>query len=437
MIKNSLSATFKIFTAGIILSFGLIPWAHGDIYINVMAVNGADAPKNSTVKFDLPGELTAQDILDTNGLQLDYSVDDAAYYVYGDVTLKPKESKTFRIHIRDKWQVTVEQVADIKQQIDKGYETLGRVHDAQKADILKARLITKLDYIVNLQNTSADSIEKRIDAYRIYTKEIKRIQNDALSVDYWRSDPGVEEKPRIIHLTIEVENPTNTVKHFKHKDYLPQEIKPEDVLEDEGFEVRFDVSKQLSFLFKEEDLNPGQKKRYSVGIADIWSVSQRSLDYLRSRARYACEFLKNSKFESSAKLLMDRISGDLDTIEASQNQQQPILEHISAYRVNQKTYESAQKDVETLEKLLAVARENLEKSRVDNILQKIQSLKSIADISKVMSNKTFESSTAWVFIGWVLLFVGLLTLVNFIVWTFRSKDKKIKDGPPSQKVSKP
>src|ERR1700689_1447052 len=108
----------------IILSLGLISWAHADIYINVVAVNGASDPKTSSIHFNLPGELTAEDILDTNGLQLDYSVDDADYFVSGDVTLKPKESKTFRIHVKDKWMVTPEEVADLKKQIDQGYETL-------------------------------------------------------------------------------------------------------------------------------------------------------------------------------------------------------------------------------------------------------------------------------------------------------------------------
>ena len=64
---------------------GMMPRAIADIYINVLAVNGSDAPKNSSIKFDLPGELTAEDILDTNGLQLDYNVDDSAYFVFGDV----------------------------------------------------------------------------------------------------------------------------------------------------------------------------------------------------------------------------------------------------------------------------------------------------------------------------------------------------------------
>jgi hypothetical protein len=417
-----------------ILFLGMISLAHADIYINVVAVNGADVPKNSSIHFNLPGELTAEDILDTNGLQVDYSVDDADYFVFGDVSLKPKESKTFRIHVKDRWMVTPDQVDDLKKQIDQGYDTLGKPHDATKADILKDRLEKKIDYIVNLQTNSADSIDKRIDAYRTYTKEMKRIQNDALNVDYWRSDPGQDQTPKLIHLTIEVNNPAKVTKHFKHKDYLPAEVKPEDVLEAEDFEVRYDQTKQLSFLFKEEDLTAGENKKYTIGILDIWNIDQKNIDYLRSRAKYAYDFLKDSKFESSAKMLMDRITANLDAIETSQGVQRPILDHISAYRANKATYNDTEKDVETLEKLLSVYREDLEKSKVENVLQKIQSLKGVSDVSKVMFNKKFESSTAWGYIGWILLFVGIITLVSFIVSLVRSKDKKIKDGPPEKKV---
>ena len=171
--------------------------------------------------------------------------------------------------------VTPDQVDDLKKQIAQGYEALGKPHDAAKADILKDRLEKKIDYIVNLQATSADSIDKRIDAYRAYAKEMKRIQNDALNVSYWRSDPGEDKAPKLIHMTIEVNNPAKIMKHFKHKDYLPQEVKPEDVVEAEDFEVRYDQVKQLSFLFKEEDLTPGQKKKYSIGILDIWNIDQK------------------------------------------------------------------------------------------------------------------------------------------------------------------
>src|SRR5271165_2292366 len=123
----------------VLLYLGMMVSAFADVYINVMAVNGTDAAKTSSIKFDLPGELTAEDILDTSGLQMDYSVDDANYFVYGDVSLKPRESKTFRIHVKDKWMVSPDQVTDLKKQIEEGYDKLGKTHDEAKAAILKDR----------------------------------------------------------------------------------------------------------------------------------------------------------------------------------------------------------------------------------------------------------------------------------------------------------
>ena len=417
----------KVIIAAVVLYAGGLKTGFADIYINVMAVNGTDMPKTSSIKFDLPGELTAEDILDTSGLQLDYNVDDSDYFVYGDVALKAKESKIFRIHVKDKWMVTTDEVAELQKKIDQGYTVLGKPHDLKSADILKDRLEKKIQYIMNLQSSNADSVDKRIDNYRSYTKEMKRIENDALDVSYWRSDPNDVESPKIIHMTIGVENPTTAIKHYKHKDYLPAEVKPEDVVEAEDFEVRYDQVKQLAFLFKEEDLAPGEKKKYSIGMIDIWSINPKDINYLKIRAKTAFDFLQDTKFEESAKLLLDQITVNINQLTASGQVQRPILEHISAFRADKATYDQTEKEVENLEQLLSVFREDLEKSRVENILQRIQSLKSVGQVSKVMFNKKFEGSTAWSFIGWILLFVGFMTTLNFIVWLMRSKDRKIKE----------
>ncbi len=416
----------------IIFYFGMMSGCFADIYINVVAVNGKDVPKTSSIHYDLPGELTAEDILDTNGLSLDYSVDDGNYYVYGDVTLNAKESKTFRIHIKDKWMVSQDEVADLKKQIDQGYTSLGVPYNPQNADILKGRLYSKIDYIVNLQSSNGDSTDKRIDSFRAYAKEMKRIRDSSLDVSYWRSDPSVVETPKLIHLSIDVHNPTLVTKSFKHKDYLPAEVKPEDVVEAEGFEVRYDQAKQLSFLFKEEDLTAGQDKKYSIGIVDIWNIDQKDIDYLLTRAKNTYDLLSDCKFEPDAKILLDRITAELNEIETSQAIQRPVPEHISAFRANKITYNDAEKDVETLEKLLSIYREDLTKSKVQNILTTIKQLKGVADVSKVMFNKKFEESSAWSFIAWILMFVGIITLVNFLVWIIRSKDKKIKDEKPKE-----
>jgi hypothetical protein len=420
-----MTKTVRLLTLGIIFLTGMMPLVFADITINVMAVNGAPQRKETPVKFNLPGDLKADDILDTGGLQLEYNVNDSNYIVTGNVTLDPKESKTFRIKVKDVWQITPEQAEQIKAEVDKGFEQIGKLRVAAKGELLKQQLLSKLDFITQQYSTKADTIEKRMDAFRAYHKELKFIQDKALAVDYWRSEPGQDED-KIIRLKIEASNPqSNPSKTVKIKSYLPGEIKPEDVIEAEGFEVRFDAAKQQAFLFREEDIVPGQKKAYTIGIRDIWFVPQRDIDYLRKRADYAYDFLKNSKYDESSKFLYDHQGLLLKTIETAQTQPvTDIKDHISMFRVDHKLFEDARTDVENLEKLLSILREDLEKSKVNNVLQKMRSLKGVASVAKQMFDKKPTPSTAWTFIGWTVIFVAFLTLLNFMVWILRSKDKK-------------
>lgn len=405
------------------MSAALVP-AQADVYINVMAVNGASEHKETPVKFDLPGDLKAEDIVDTDGLQLDYDVNNANYVVSGNVSLESKASKTFRIRVKDIWKVTPEQADQMKAEIEKGFEQVGKLHDAQKGELLKQQLLKKMDTIVQAQTAKAESVERRIDSFRAYNKEMQHIKDQALAVDYWRSEPG-QDQDKVFRLKVTIENSaTNTEKKVKQKVFLPAEIKPQDVVDDQGFEVRFDEPRQQAFLFKEDEMAPGEKKDYSVGLRDIWFVPQRDIDYLRKRADYAYEYLQRSKYDQSAKFLYEQAGVLLKGIEESQKEEREIKEHISAFRANQKSFSDARTDVENLEKLLSLLREDLEKSKVENVLQKVRSLKGVAGVAQQMFDKKPTQSTAWKFIGWILLFVGVITLINFMVWLMRSKDKK-------------
>ncbi len=410
----------------------MAPVVFADVYINVMAVNGAPERKELPVKYNLPGDLKGEDILDTAGLQLEYNVNDANYFVFGTIALEPKESKTFRIRLKDIWKMTPEQMEDIKAQIEKGFEQIGKIAgtDPAKAEALKNQLLQKLDYLQD-QGVRADTVEKRIDAYRTYAKELQRIKSDALAVDYWRSEPG-QTKDRLIRYRIEVENPaSNPSKTVKQKHYLPSEIKPEHVVEAEGFEVRFDQQRNQPFLFKEEDIPQGEKKSYTVGILDIWSIPQRDIDYLRRRADYTIDFLKSSPYAQSAQMLYERAMSFLKMIEDSQSQKLEIKEHISAFRANEKTMEEARRAVESLEQLLAIYRENLEKSKIKNVMNRLQSFKDVSNISNQVFKKKPTESNTWQYIAWGVGFVTILTGISFLVWTLRSGAKKAEQPPAS------
>ena len=427
--------TLKVIILGIIFLSGMMPLAFADVYINVMAVNGAPERKETTVKYNLPGDLKAEDILDTNGLKLEYNATDANYVVSGSVALDTKETKTFRVRVKDIWRITPEQTKEIKDQIDKGFEQVGKLYDAVKGQELKDKLDKKLDFITQ-QQSAANSIEQRIDSYRSYRNEVARIKEEALAVDYWKSNPQQNKPQRLIHFNIDTENPLNgETKPIKEKQYLPSEVKPQDVAEAAGFEIRYDQDRQQSFLYKEEEIPLGEKRSYTIGIRDIWYIEQTDLDYLRKRADYANEFLKNSKYVSTSKLLYEQVEPLVKLVEESQKINREITEHISAYRDNKKAFDDAKSNVENIEKLLALYREELEKSKVQNVLMKVRSLKGLSDFSqKVFEKKPTESKT-WSFISWVLIFVGGLSVIYFVVLIIRSNASKMKkNDAPDDKI---
>lgn len=427
----------KILILGIIFYMIMVPFALADVYINVMAVNGAEVKKETPVKFNLPGDITAGDILDTNGLQLEYNANDANYVVSGNVTLDPKASKTFRIRIRDVWKMSPEETEKIKNQITKGFEEIGKQNEPANSEQLKDQLLKRLDQVVEQQNIKADTIEKRIDASRSYRKEMQRIQDEALAVDYWRSQPGVVKQQKTIRLKVEVENPTsNTNSKVKQKVYLPAEVKPQHIVDAAGLEVRYDQSKQQPFLFKEDVILPGQKKSYVISILDIWNVESSQIGDMKKRANYAFEYLKKSKFLDSAKMLFDSANGHLEDIEKSQAVTREIKEHISAFRVNQESFDLSRADVENLEKLLNIYREDLEKSKVKNVLSTISSFKGISDVSKQVFDKKPTPSTTWNYIGYVLIFVAVVAVFYFVFLIIRSGAKaklaKTEDKPQEE-----
>lgn len=399
-----------------------------DIVINVLAVNGAPEKRDTPIRFVLPPDVQSKDIVDTDGLAVEYDVNEGAYVAQGAVSLDAKESKTFRIKVHDIWKITSQDVDTLKSEITEAYDKLGKVGDEANTQILKQQLFDRLDFVVAQQTAGNDSVEKRIDSYRIYRDRLENIKREALSVDYWRSDPNeAVSKERIIRMVFEVQNAPNDQKRMiEEKQYLPVEVKPEYIVNREDFEIKYDQEKGKPYLFKEEEFEPGQTRRYEIGIRDVWHIDEKEVESLNARAVYARDFLKESRFEKTAQYLFDRCDGKLTAINASQKISHQILEHISEFRQNTRRFEDARKDVEDLEKLVAIYRDELEKTKVKNVLSKVQALKDVNQVSDSIFKKKPQMNKTWQIIGWVLIFVGIYTVIHFAIWAMRSGDKKKK-----------
>ncbi|KKS44763.1 MAG: hypothetical protein A2Y04_04440 [Omnitrophica WOR_2 bacterium GWC2_45_7] len=425
---NKYGLNFLSCLGGLVFHFFVLGYAFAEVNVNILAVNATESRKEKEIKYKLPQELTADDILDTAGLKLDYDINEKAYFVVGKVNLEPKESRTLKVKIRDVWKINPEKITDIKNQIDISVERFKGSEQSESADKKREELLQRLDYIVEEQTKYADSVEKRIDQFRTYSGELDQIRLDAISVTYWRAKPGEVPEDKYVKFVVEVENPLkDKPKKVNQQHYLPEEVRQEHIIDLKGFELHYDSENKQSYLSKEEELKPAEKKRYEFEVLDIWRIPQPNIEDLKDRTRETYKLLENTEYANSAAYLVASIKENLAKIDESQSQERSLKEHISEFRINSERFEVAKKDVEALEDLLRAVRENLERSLLKNVLKRVQSLKSLAAIAKALFNKNMPLNTMLGIIIGVVGFVGFMTVVNFIIWGRRSKTIKIDE----------
>lgn len=403
--------------------------AQADIIINILAVNGTDTTKEKEINQLLPPEIQREDIIDTAGLDISYDVDTGSYKVNGLVELAPKESRTIRLRVRDVWMIDQAKVDEIKEQIQMNSESVQDTEFADTAQIKRESLLGRLDFIIEEQEKSAGNTGQRIDRYRTYSRELDSIRSNAVSIKYWRSKPPEADEANIFRLILLAENPSPERAVTKEQvHYLPKEVKPEHISDAAGFDIKYDALKGQSFLWKEEELEPGEVKRYEIGIIDIWKINPQDIENLRERTRYSYKMLENTDYKDRAGFLVSNIKEKLERIDDSQETEKGISQHISEFRYNTQRFGLAKQDVVALEELLEVVREDLVRPKLENVLDKIRSFRSISDVAKALfDNKLDNNSSSKAIFGFIGL-VALITIVSFIIWLRRSKEVAIEDS---------
>ena len=418
---------FRITICSLIILFSASV-CFADIVINILVVNGTDISREKEVFQHLPKELKLEDIVDADGLDVDFDVTKGQHVVKGLVTLPPKESKTFRVKVRDIWKIDQEEITEIRDQIDANAKIVEGTEYEETANVKKEALKKRLDFILEEQRKVQDSASARIDRYRTYATELSDIRNNAVSVKYWRSKLPEAIEENIFKLVLQAENPSaDKPSSVEQKHYLPEEVKPEHLVDYEGFQIKYDAIRGQSYLSRTEELQPSEIKRYEVGILDIWRINQADIDDIKVRTNKTFKLLEPTEYVQNAEFLTKNIKEATEEIERSQAIEKNINQHIRAFRENEYLFAQAKKDIESLEELLEAVRETLVRSRMQNVLKRIGSLKGFSDVADALMNNQPTNEKAWVYILFIMGFVGAITLIAFAIWGKRSKDVEIVD----------
>ena len=200
---------------------------------------------------------------------------------------------------------------------------------------------------------------------------------------------------------------------------LPQEVKPTDILEQGDLEVEFDTDKSLYYVHKPEvTLAPKQMRVFEVIVRDVWFIPSEEILGLRTQTELILKRLEQSEYADSAKSLGGSILNRLSNIEQIQvDETISRKQRIGAYRRNLLMLEQIKDDLTRLEKLLSFTGgppipEMLEESP----------LKSDAP----------STTTTWLVIFLIVIFMGLLAGQFFFTWHRRIKHTTFSEGRSSQ-----
>jgi hypothetical protein len=195
------------------------------------------------------------------------------------------------------------------------------------------------------------------------------------------------------------------------KIYLPEEVKPKDVIDISGLELDYDSEKRVYYLYKGDlTLNPGELRVFQVEVQDVWIVPEVKLTELKTRIDNILVRLEKTDYYPLAKGIADSVYERLEGIRKTQSDETiSQQQHIGVYRDNMETIAKIMEDIAKLEKALAVAGGPL----APEILAK----------TKIKSDSPTKTMT-WIIIFIIIIFIGLMAAVLFFTWQRQARITK-------------
>ncbi len=213
-----------------------------------------------------------------------------------------------------------------------------------------------------------------------------------------------------IALRIVKVNPSNKARTVVVSAYLPKEITPDDVIDSDGLEVKFDSQENAYYVYGEFELAPQEVVEREIEIEDVWKIPPQELDMLQSEIDKVVEALENSGIAERVKFIKERMYRNLEKVQESQEQEKPNPQkHISVYRQNKKIMKEIREDLDAAQSLL-------------------------------IEEKGLAAKKIWgIFVG-VIIFLGLLGVGFYAFWRKQSEtmdEVNAKDKSSRPEITKP
>ena len=148
------------------------------VVFNFLITNPLNENKTLQFKSYLPTEVKPEHIIDLSGLSIDYDSSASSYYVWGNITLGPKEAVTKKVEIKDIWVFANEEIESLKKQAETLAKPLEKTQYDAMGAVLKNEIDTTLDIILLTQKSGFRTPQDHIVAHRANEAKMELVKKD-------------------------------------------------------------------------------------------------------------------------------------------------------------------------------------------------------------------------------------------------------------------
>ncbi|MDP3882653.1 MAG: hypothetical protein Q8Q48_01195, partial [Candidatus Staskawiczbacteria bacterium] len=184
-----------------------------------------------------------------------------------------------------------------------------------------------------------------------------------------------------IILNVLVSNPSDSVRTVIIKQYLPKEIKSQDIIDmDPALALQYDVSMGSYYIAGNISLNPKESKKFFVRAEDIFKISDVELQLLRDQADTLMKPLENTAYFAQGSVLKSEINANIGAIaQFNLKNFSNIEDKISKFRENQIILDSVKENIDALKSLV------VQTSGSSGIVGKIGGIQTVATWGIILS----------------------------------------------------
>jgi uncharacterized membrane protein YuzA (DUF378 family) len=150
------------------------------------------------LKYYLPSEVKADDVIDAKELELGFDFEKELYYLFKDeVRLEPAEKKVFEVLVRDKWSINEADLLSLKLHAENMVTALEGLREFASAQKLGKEVIESIDELLERKGLT-ELTDEHIAAFREDVKKLEEIKKDIQRMEEVLVQAGVVPEVTIV-----------------------------------------------------------------------------------------------------------------------------------------------------------------------------------------------------------------------------------------------